>query len=305
VYTIIQIFCHSEKNASEVSSKMISADDTISSTSDIRYGTDKYIQYIPGGIDSKIIISVPHGGNLNPKCIPCRQENFKNNHFDGVNKICTKTDLYTKEISVLLRDELVKISSEDKAPHLVICNLHRNKIDLNRNIKEACLSVPESIVAYNEYHQFLHEAKKSVNTGLLFDLHGQSHPEEWTELGYLIPKLDLLKDNLCPEKSSIRSLASRSTFSFHDLINGPASLGKQMQDEGIKTLPSPDHEKTEGNYFTGGYNVYYHGSLLTGTVDAIQLEVHRKYRSKEQSSEFVSALARAIKKYMDLHYGGL
>lgn len=284
---------------------MTSTDNNITLSSNIRYGTNKFIQYIPGGIDSKIVISVPHGGHMNPKTIPCRQKNFERNTYDGVNKVCVKTDLYTKEIALLLREEFLRIAPAEKAPHMVICNLHRNKIDLNRNIKEACLSEPDSITAFNEYHEFIKEAKKAVHTGLFFDLHGQSHPEEWTELGYMIRRDDLFKGNLCPDKSSIRSLADRSEHTFEDLLNGPVSLGRYLQDEGIKTLPSPDNKKTEGNYFTGGYNVYHHGSLLGGSVDGIQIEVHRKYRSKEQASEFIAALAKAIKKYMEVHYGGL
>ena len=274
-------------------------------TSEIKYGTNKYIQYIPGGINTKLIISAPHGGNISPKYIPNRQENLKKNRFEGISTVSTKADVYTKQAAILLRDELLMISSKDKAPHLVICDLHRSKLDANRNITEACLNVPEAIVAYNEFHEFLCKAKKSVNTGLLLDVHGHTHQEEWVELGYLISKQDLLKNNLRPEKSSIRSLASTSAFCFRDLLTGSVSLGKFLQDEGIETVPSPQIQSTNGNCYTGGYNILQHGSLLTGSIDAIQIEAHRKYRNKEQSPKFVSVLARAIKRFMDLHYGGL
>ena len=47
-----------------------------------------------------------------------------------------------------------------------------------------------------------------------------------------------------------------------------------------------------------------HGSLQGGTVDAIQVEVHRTHRCAEKAPLFVSSLARAIMKFMELHYSG-
>lgn len=282
-------------------------DTLLLSNSNIQYGTNQYVQYIPGGRNSKVIISATHGGNVKPKCMPHRMNNFQQNNFNDIDCVLTKSDVYTKEMALLLREELSKLSSsvEDKRPHLVICNLHRSRVDMNRSIVEACLNVPEAMTAYNEFHEFLSQAKVAVENGLLLDIHGHTHTEELVELGYLVSNQELRKGNYHPDKSSIRSLAQKSTFPFEDLIAGPVSLGKFLQDKSIDTIPSPKFHQLKSNCFTGGYTISHHGSQANGGVDAIQIEIHKKYRNEDQSPKFISNLAKSIKEFMDIHYGGI
>ena len=270
-------------------------------TSNIKYGSRNYVEYHVGGRVSKIIICAPHGGNLKPSTIQNRYENC----LGKKHAISVYNDRYTKELSLLLRDQLKRILSEDMSPHLIINNLHRTKMDANRDLFEATLNESEAVVAHQEYHGFIKEAKKSIHCGIIFDIHGQAHPEEWIELGYLIKKKDLCNDNLVPENSSIRSLGKRSNFSFKDIVSGSASLGRFLQDEGISVIPSPKIPKTKGNYFTGGFTTIHHSSFHGGSVDVIQIESHKKYRNNEALPEYVKALATAIKRFVDLHYEGV
>lgn len=268
----------------------------------VSYGTNEYVQYHHGGEKSKLIISVPHGGSMKPTSIPNRDESDHAVKNGGNIKISVIKDLYTKELGLLLRDEIIQLTSSEHAPHLIICDLHRCKIDANRGIEEATLQNEDSIIAYKEYHDFLSLASRTVDVGLMVDLHGQTHPEEWVELGYLITKGALNQDSYNKEKCSMRSLCTTSKFPLKDLICGDCSLGHFLQSEGVNTIPSPVNPKTNGNYFSGAYNIFEHGSFNTGSVDAVQIETPRKYRNKDAAPAYVKALARAIVNFINLHY---
>ena len=73
---------------------------------------------------------------------------------------------------------------------MVINNLHRNKLDANREIGEATLGDSTAEMAFNEFHQCIEEAKAAIEadtcvngSGLFLDMHGHGHPNNWAELG--------------------------------------------------------------------------------------------------------------------------
>jgi len=271
--------------------------------SESRWGSDNYVEYVLGGIHSRLIISATHGGNLRPKCIPSRNVNPVGKTLPGGGvTILINSDIYTKEIATSLRDEIEALCGMEEAPHLIISHLHRSRVDMNRDAVEGCLGVPEAVNAHKQFHDFIVTATRSVGSGLLLDIHGHTHKEELLELGYLIGNHDLASGNLDLEKSSIRALASCSSFSYEDLIYGVASLGNMIQEEEIETVPSLKHPSAVGACFTGGHTVRTHGSSLGGNLDAIQVEIHRKYRSAEGSAILVPLLAKSVKQYLDLHY---
>ena len=79
--------------------------------------------------------------------------------------------------------------------------------------------------AYNDYHFFIKNyfaiyimgrSRKQLEQGLLIDIHGQSHAEGWTELGYLLSANDL-DTQIFADESSIRQMTSLSSYSFEDL----------------------------------------------------------------------------------------
>ncbi|XP_065655587.1 uncharacterized protein LOC101237240 [Hydra vulgaris] len=266
------------------------------------YSPSDFVRYIPGGIKTKLIISVPHGGEMRPEFITDRDKSTFCKRNGGLYNAVCEPDQFTKELVFLLHEELIKHSSLEEAPHIVIAEVHRSKVDLNREVNEATMHDPEAQSIYSCYHQLLSNAKKIVKHGLFIDIHGQSHPEQWVELGYLLSKSCINSQNINDDDSSIRNLAKHSSFSVFDLICGEGSLGKFLNDEGIKSVPSPANPIINGNYFNGGYNTLFYGSKSSGEIDAIQIESPINLRSAENRTMYAGALARALVKYINLHY---
>ena len=227
----------------------------------VYYGEDKYIEYLPGTLP--VILSAPHAGTLKPSNIPDRTYGSYYQDYD-----CD--DLVRK-----IRDILYKTTG--KYPHVVICNLHRTKLDANRDITEAAQGNAEAEKAWKEWHDFLEYAKKEVEkqygTGFYFDIHGFSGMRKWIQLGYLIRGRDF--DNVPNEelnkgffavRSSIRNLAENSKKSFAELVRGESSLGALFEKEGYPTVPGNKHPGPGnfGTYFNGGYNTYRHRFFQNG-----------------------------------------
>src|SRR5437763_499475 len=101
---------------------------------------------------------------------------------------------------------------------------------------------------------------------------GHGHPENYIELGYVLPSeilslptKDINSDSSIPTRSSIRTLYSRvqSALNFVDLLLGEiTSLGGKLQSQGYETVPSHVHPYPKKNerYFHGGYIVQKYGS---------------------------------------------
>ena len=90
-----------------------------------------------------------------------------------------------QELARRLRSEIYHLTG--KAPHLVICHLHRSKLDANREINQATFGNPIAKRAYNDFHGFIRKARKAVKgAAILFDIHGQRHKYGWIDLGYVI-----------------------------------------------------------------------------------------------------------------------
>lgn len=217
----------------------------------------------------------------------------------------TFSDSYTKTIAKKVYDEYYALTG--LYPHMIVSELRRIKLDPNREINEATFGDPIAVVAYNEYHNFISQAKNSLNgPGLLLDIHGQTHPEEWVELGYLFSKNSLVNGNMNPQLSSARSLFSlHNVTDFENILRGPNSFGKLLNDYSYKVVPSPINPDptSNGNYFSGGYTVKIHGSKDGGSVDAIQVEIPRGIRfSSSNRSQFSKDLAKVTKSFRQSFY---
>ncbi|MDF1558759.1 MAG: hypothetical protein P1P83_00995 [Bacteroidales bacterium] len=127
------------------------------------FGRADYIEYVAGNLP--LILSVPHGGNLEPAEIPDRT--------------CgeTVTDSYTKELAASVQEKIMELTG--CTPHIIICHLKRTKLDMNREVDIATCGNEFADTAWNEYHTFIDSAKAAVvrssGKGLLIDLHGHGH----------------------------------------------------------------------------------------------------------------------------------
>ncbi|KAL5265276.1 hypothetical protein ACHWQZ_G006122 [Mnemiopsis leidyi] len=266
-------------------------------------GYSGYAEYYPGSEDSCIILTAPHGGNIKPDVIPDRCKTCCNNSVPGCKfgqskySVSLVRDTFTLEMAITLRSELSAMLGE--RPHLVICNLNRRKLDVNRDLDNGAQHNPHAERAWRDYHAFIKLARgrvaRNCGRGVIFDIHGQSHPEKLVELGYALSS-DQLHSIPHPEHSSIRCLCHCSKYRFENILRGPQSLGARLNMEGFISVPSPLHPTPPAKYYSGGYTVQEWGSSRCSTVDAIQLELpyHVREAYKRTGVVIASVLADFI-----------
>jgi hypothetical protein len=280
------------------------------------FSKNHYIEYQPGTLN--VILSVPHGGSMRPRSIPNREDGDVDDLLLPVDqcsrgskvRIKTKCDLYTVELALMLAEALQRHTG--RRPHVIINHLHRQKLDCNCDQPEATLGVPEAIVAWNTYHNFIETAKQSIGgSGLFIDIHGHNHPEGWVELGYTISREELNSQQFSSANTSVRELfrrlnAKKQLTDIRQLIYGPLSLGgliEAVAGFSIVTVPSPQ-QSSPGKclYFAGGYNVKRHGSRFGGLIDAIQIESPLELRLPEAGANYAEMLGQALASFVRHFY---
>ena len=262
------------------------------------FGTKNYIELAPG--DLPLVISAPHGGGLKPADI-------KDRTFGKVVR-----DGNTGELSRALCEEIHALYGG--RPHLIVCHLHRVKLDCNRELKEAAQGDAQATTAWNEYHDFVSRSCKAVTerygAGLYLDIHGQRHLRGWVELGYALPAetLDLPDAQLDADaaiaaRSSVADADKRSPEAFSALLRGANSLGTLLANAGhpsvpATAIPSPGRD----DYFSGGYDIQAHGSAAGGAISAIQIECPWSVRETPAArKKFASAVARSLAPWFKAH----
>ena len=264
---------------------------------DTRWSQDQFVEYVIG--NAPIVISAGHGGSLQPGWLPDRTY--------GTFAKDTRTIELAREFAAHLEQRFAL------RPHLILCHLHRDKIDVNRDVVEGAQGNPQTIAAYQAFHQAIVDARTSAQNqwgfGFYFDLHGHGHPEGWIELGYDLTATQLaLPDSTLANpayvaQSTIRSAGSLPSIWFPGVLRGPTSLGGHLQSGGYDSVPSPvNPHPNGGNYFDGGFNVANYGSKLGGTVDGVQIETPWSVRS---SLAVRGPFAARVGSWLDLFFSAL
>ena len=273
----------------------------------IVFGQNNYIEYHIGTLP--IVISVPHGGSLNPASIPNR----------SCNDPVYATDANTVEMALDLRNFLYEKTG--CYPHVIICQLRRSKLDANRNLADAACGNPEAVQAWTEFHQFIDTAQTLAESVfpdqvLYLDLHGHGNPTPRTELGYLLYDTELaLTDGELNEEpylsySSIGELALRNinNLTHSELLRGEAALGTLLAGSGYDAVPSAaDPSPGIGsNYYSGGYNTATHTCYAPGNlVNGLQMEC--PYPGVRDNAanilRFTDSLSNILLRYWSLHKG--
>ena len=196
----------------------------------------EYIEYIPGNLP--IIISAPHGG-VKQSGSTVGGINYPDNDASlpdrncGTNERDDNTDILIREIQA----EIFNLTG--CYAHIIINNLHRSKLDPNRQIFEATCGDDDAEDHWNAFQNFIDQASASVETnwgkGLYIDLHGQSHSIARIELGYNITSSQLnssnLNDTSIINNSTINSLIANNLggLTHEQLIRGSESLGSKLK----------------------------------------------------------------------------
>ncbi len=265
------------------------------------FGRSNYIEYIAG--DMPLIVSAPHGGGLRPAELPDR----KDGEFTS--------DAYTEELARGLQKAFHDTFGH--YPHIIICRLDRRKVDCNRDLPEGAGANTNACRAWNEFQEFIAVARSNVlaSTGLGFyvDLHGQSHAIKRVELGYCLTGRQLTNANRVlnkpryAERSTIRTLARRTTMPFSELLRGTNSFGALLAARGYPAVPSPSMPSPGpgASYVDGGYNVRRHGSVNGGPIDGLQMEVNYTgvRDTGNNRTNFCCALAQVCDAFFTTYYG--
>ncbi|OZJ05038.1 hypothetical protein BZG36_02134 [Bifiguratus adelaidae] len=260
-----------------------------------------------------LIIAAPHGGQRYPRHVKNRPSEPESN---------TKPDLFTREMALSVAHGVSKVWQErggTQRPFVVVCDLARRKVDVNREWSEEVGPSPEAKATWKAYHGALNEAVEAVQrqfgAGLYLDLHGHAHPTNWIELGYNIPgpflrlddealdELEILRQN-----TSIYGLLERTDMSLSEGIRGNRSFGHQWKERntGFEAVPSPQLPWPLPNdvYFKGGYSIQRHGSAhRKHSVDAIQVEMPRLARLHvDERAKVVAGLVDTVVWMLDQYY---
>lgn len=259
------------------------------------FGRNQYVEYIFG--DLPVIVTAPHGGGLRPAEMPDRLVSD------------TLRDSNTQELARAI-DTAFGVATGHH-PHVVMCRVHRVKLDCNRELAVAAMGDPEAAQAWNEFHAFIAEAKAAVvreqGRGLLIDVHGHGHTLQRLELGYLLSGNQLgLPDSVLDQANwldsvSVRSLGVTPGRRLSAILRGPSSLGDLLAGRGYPSVPSgPDPAPAGTPYFSGGYNTETHGSRTGGTVSAVQIESN--YTGVRDTpgarAAFAGAFVGAVRSYL-------
>ncbi len=266
----------------------------------INSNTQEYIEFYEGTLP--IILSAPHGGEILPKEIKTRTS--------GV----FEKDDYTKELTLEIIKEFEK--SLGKTPYAVIASISREKIDLNRK-KEEAFEDKKALKIYDRFHNLIkfskNEVEKKFAKGIYIDIHGQSHPHNYLEFGYMLDNstLNLHETQLkeYQEQSSIKNLAKFSKQSFFNQLKGAFSMGSLMTNLGFDSVPSVKLPyAADNNYYEGAYNTYLHGSLDKRNISGIQIEFpyvncrDTKENRKRCAKAFVSALTKFLEVHLEVNF---
>lgn len=175
----------------------------------------EYIEYIPGNLP--IIISAPHGGiklsgsTIGGTYYPDDDPTLPDRSC-GVNERDDNTDILVREI----QNEIYALTG--CYAHVIINNLHRSKLDPNREEGEAACGDSGAVDHWNAFHSFIDDASARVEAdwgkGLYVDIHGQNHTIPRIEIGFNISANEINNSNLDLQSTLIKK-ASYAELAFH------------------------------------------------------------------------------------------
>ena len=263
-------------------------------------GRNDYVEYRPGTLP--LVLTAPHGGYLEPVDIPNRSWGTM------------VQDMNTRELTLAIRDAV--FARTGGYPAVVISNLHRRKLDPNREIVEAAQGNPDAERAWWEFQVFADEAgdlvEETFGEGFHLDIHGHGHEIPRLEIGYLLSSADLaqsdaiLSGSANANKSSVRALALKPGNDLASIVRGAYSLGTLLGSHSIPAVPSTAQPNPgQDAYFNGGYNTLRHGSRDGGNVSAVQIEHHFPglRDTPENRERYAEALADVLLVYFQTHFG--
>ena len=202
-----------------------------------------------------ILILSLHGGKKKVNCSP-RKDNNNIPNFVKAN------DTYTAEIAHKI---FTKLSKMGLKPYLLVNQIHRKYVDLNRPLVHACSvnCLPSKAHYYSFHHKLSETITKIKNLHgkcLIFDVHGNKHSKDMLQLGYHINLRDLRNNKL--SHHSFVSLNNKDERLLPNYIYKKYSLSNYFQPylktQNITVFPTENNIKTQK--FDGIKYKYYAGT---------------------------------------------
>lgn len=269
-------------------------------------GTNDFVEYQVGTLP--FVISVPHGGELEPATVPDRT----------CNNPVFAVDVFTIETALEIRNYLYAMTG--CYPHLIISHLKRNKLDPNRDLADGACGNLEAETAWNEFQGFITTARNTANqqfnnNTFFVDMHGHGNPIQRIELGYLLYDNELeLSDNTLNTSqyinySSIQNLvySNLNNYTHAELLRGQHSLGSLFTNHNFPSVPSESipFPGTANNYYSGGYITVNH-TCYSPAIDINGLQMELNYTGLRDSplnrSQFAVAFSEVVFEYMNKHF---
>lgn len=239
---------------------------------------NNYITYIKG--KDPIVLIATHGGS---------QYTTKITNRDCGKHTCV-TDLHTDR---LLKESVTYFKSVNIYPHILIMELEREEIDLNRKLEEACNDLNCNII-YKQFHSKIDKIIRSYNKKvLILDIHGHSHRHALIELGYDIKRKDYYK-NLNFVSSSIDNISNNN----EEYIRGYKSMGFLFELFDYPTTPSNRNTIPPVKYFNGGYITERYKQYNNTAVIQIELPFYIR-KNKKERAKFLNTFTKIVSYYYD------
>jgi hypothetical protein len=249
--------------------------------------------------DIPILILSLHGGKDKLKCFP--RKNHKN-----ISNFVSGNDLHTAKIA---KNIFTIMKKRNLKPYLLVNNIHRKYIDLNRSLKDGCQN--NCIECKSHYYNFHNKLIKTVtdirNTFgkcLIFDVHGNSHSTNMVQLGYHIKLNDLKNNNL--NNHSFQNLKNIKASKLSEYFLKNKSLAHYLQPitklHNIKIFPY--YNVLQNTKFDGIKSKYYAGTKTVmmdykDICDVILLELSIEARTNDWISD---RLSEALSNYYNKVY---
>lgn len=230
-----------------------------------------------------IILTCPHGGNLQPANVDERVEADTTAACTGADKFVTGRDTGTLEITQSLAQRIVEMTG--LSPYVVIAQFDRKYIDANR--REACAYTDRSARPfYREYFNridgYIDQIRdENRNRGFLFDVHGFTNRDGFTA------NLSIGTVNGTTLTLPFTKAHMFERQGFCTLLSVARYPGQHRQLTVHPTRPTePDHGPTNG-----GHTVRHFAPRL----NCIQVEISRDVRQTSGLRDIaIDAIANAM-----------
>jgi|TARA_B110000971_G_scaffold78088_1_gene80224 N-formylglutamate amidohydrolase len=198
-----------------------------------------------------VILLNLHDGNKHYNCA------IRSKLSNGVPKKSWVIDNDTRTSSIT-NSVYSTLSEKGYKPYVLINNVHRSDIDLNRSLSDACAVKCEQCVGYYiQFHNKLFKLIAAINNKfgrcLIFDIHGNRHSKNLIQFGYNIGKYDLLNGNHANNSFS----HSLSKYPSYDYLLGEKSLSYFYT--GLFDNVFPVYNKVTDAYLIKSNSKYYGG----------------------------------------------